>query len=101
MARDELVEVQDKFRTLPTEPLPEPAKPVCPVGPAPAELKLLLAYVQAKASEGCGDANSMCGLLQHSGPGGGNQVAPIPETNPAVEGEWTQVGPGGSCKRRA
>eukprot|EP00971_Amphidinium_carterae_P052157 1026917-Amphidinium_carterae.1 len=60
MARDELVEVQDKLRALPAEPVPEPAKPSCQAGPAPAELKLLLAYVQAKASEGCGDANSIC-----------------------------------------
>eukprot|EP00971_Amphidinium_carterae_P034560 680271-Amphidinium_carterae.1 len=84
------MEVQDKLRALPTEPVPEPAKSVSQVGPAPAELKLLLAYVQAKASEGCGDANSICGLLQSSGPGVGNPVGPVPDASPAVEGEWTQ-----------
>eukprot|EP00971_Amphidinium_carterae_P081875 1619686-Amphidinium_carterae.2 len=34
----------EKLRALPEEPVPEPAKSVSQAGPAPAELKLLLAY---------------------------------------------------------
>eukprot|EP00971_Amphidinium_carterae_P277615 5510041-Amphidinium_carterae.1 len=45
-------EVQEKLRALPEEPVPEPAKPVFQARPEPAELKLLLAYVQAQALEG-------------------------------------------------
>eukprot|EP00971_Amphidinium_carterae_P098003 1939021-Amphidinium_carterae.1 len=86
------MEVQDKLRALPTEPVPEPAKSVSQVGPAPAELKLLLAYVQAKASEGCGDANSICGLLQHSGPVGGNQAGPVPADAPSRKRSGPRLG---------
>eukprot|EP00971_Amphidinium_carterae_P136294 2700428-Amphidinium_carterae.2 len=100
-----------KAPSLARGPVPEPAKTVSQAGPAPAELKLLLAYVQAKASEGCGDANSICGLLQHNVQDGGNPVRPVleipstdheggnqvrpgPSVDPALAGEWTKVGPG-------
>eukprot|EP00971_Amphidinium_carterae_P210045 4166880-Amphidinium_carterae.1 len=88
----ELYEVQEKLRALPEEP--------------------------AKASEGCGDATSICGLLQQNVQDGGNsvrpvlevpqpaqeegnQVRPVPSGDMDLAGEWTQVGAGGSCKRRS
>eukprot|EP00971_Amphidinium_carterae_P306505 6090593-Amphidinium_carterae.1 len=96
----ELYEVQESLRALPEEPVPEPAKHLAPAGPAPAELKLLLAYVQAKASEGCGDATSICGLLQHSVQDGGNQVRPVPELPHTATDELRQPGQAGSFGRR-
>eukprot|EP00971_Amphidinium_carterae_P229433 4551779-Amphidinium_carterae.1 len=71
------------------------------MGPASAELKLLLADVQAKASEGCGDATSICGLLHQNVRDGGNPVRPVLEVTQTAQAQENQVGPGGSCKRRA
>eukprot|EP00971_Amphidinium_carterae_P270162 5360050-Amphidinium_carterae.1 len=131
LACNELYEVQEKLRALPEEPVPEPVKTVSQAGPAPAELKLLLAYVQAKASESCGDANGFavccstaCRMEGTREAGSGNPTLgarrrlpgqagsfcryPCGGVDPGragrllqAPGEWTPVGPGGSCKRRA
>eukprot|EP00971_Amphidinium_carterae_P072136 1426886-Amphidinium_carterae.1 len=78
-ACSELHKVQEKIRALPEEPVPEPAKPVTQARPAPEELKLLLAYVQSQALEGCCEANLICGLLQQSATDGGSQARPEPD----------------------